>query len=67
MRDTEWNGRWIAERNESRGVNTAKIKADEMHEELKKFDYFSGDGIPIVEVVLERRYMCLFISKFHCE
>ena len=28
-----------------RGVNTAKMKADEMHEELKKSDDFSGDGV----------------------
>ena len=26
-------------------MNTAKIIADGMHEELKKFDDFSGDGV----------------------
>lgn len=80
MRDTEWNGevqKMTLENGaqkgmrtvlEERGVNTAKMKANEMREELKKFDDFSSDGVPIVEeVILERGHMCLFIPRFHCE
>ena len=47
-------------------MNTAKMKADEMHEELKKFDYFSGDGVPMWKLFW-RVGTCLFIPRFHCE
>lgn len=49
-------------------MSTFKMKADEMRAELKKFDDFKCDGIPIVEeMITGRGHMCLFIPRFHCE
>lgn len=52
---------------EEREVNTDRMKADQMREELRKFEDFSG-GVPIVEeMITERGHICLFIPRFHCE
>ena len=80
MRDTTWNGqvqRMVLEDGrqkgmkrvlEERGVNTYKMKADEMRKQLKKYDDFGAEGVPIVEeLVAERGHMCVFIPRFHCE
>ena len=79
MRDTVWDGRvqrmtlddgsqkGMRAVLEERGVDTAKMKADEMREELKKFPDFTSD-VPIVqEMIEERGHMCMFIPKYHCE
>ena len=53
---------------EERGIDTYRMKADDMREELKKFEDFGSDGVPIVEeMVTGRGHMCLFIPRFHCE
>lgn len=80
MRDTEWDGcvqrmtlddgrqKGMRRVLEERGVDTTKMKAVEMREELRKFDDFRCDGVPIVqEVISARGHMCLFIPRFHCE
>ena len=40
---------------EERGVDTHKMKADQMRKELLKFDEFNSDGVPIVEEMLVGR------------
>jgi len=80
MRDTVWNGqiqKMTLEDGtqkgmkcvlEERGIDTHKMKADKMREELRKFEDFNCDGVPLVEeMVTERGHMCVFIPKFHCE
>lgn len=53
---------------EERGVDTVRMKAGQMREELRKFEDFSADGVPIVEeMVTGRGHVCLFIPRFHCE
>lgn len=77
MRDTVWNGRTqkmtlsdgrqkgMRSVLEERDVDTARMKA---RDELRKFEDFNSDGIPIVEeMVTGRGHMCLFIPRFHCE
>ena len=49
-------------------MDTYRMKADQMREELRKFDDFNNDGVPLVEeLIVERGHMCLFLSRFHCE
>ena len=76
MRDTVWNGcvqkmtldDGRQKGMEERGVDTTGMRAAEMREELRDFEDFSCDGVPIVEeMVTERGHMCLFIPRFHCE
>lgn len=80
MRDTMWNSsiqkmtltdgtqkgmRCVLE---ERGVDTYRMKADQMRKELRKFEDFRSDGVPIVEeMVVSKGHMCLFIPRFHCE
>ena len=53
---------------EERSVNTHGMKAKEMRDELRKFEDFQSDGVPLVEeMVTGRGHMCVFIPKFHCE
>jgi hypothetical protein len=40
---------------EERGVDTRKMKANQMREELKKFNDFGSDGVPIVEEMVTGR------------
>ena len=80
MRDTVWDGqvqkmtledgtqKGMKRVLEERGVDTHKMKADQMRKELLKFDDFNSDGVPIVEEMLVGRgHMCLFLPRFHCE
>ena len=79
VRDTMWNGhtqkmthdgvqKGMRRVLEERGVNTHKMKADAMRAELKKFEDFKCDGVPIVEeMITGRGHMCFFIPRFHCE
>ena len=53
---------------EERGVNTYRMKAYEMREELCKFEDFRSDGKTIVkEILAGRGRMCLFLPRLHCE
>jgi hypothetical protein len=80
MRDTEWDGqvqkmtlsdgrqKGMRAVLEERGVDTYRMKADKMREELWKFDDFSCDGVPLVEeMMVGRGHMCQFLPRFHCE
>ena len=63
---------WESEGDESvleeRGVDTHGMKAEQMRQELRKFEDFSCDGVPLVEeMLIGRGHMCVFIPKFHCE
>ena len=79
-RDTVWNGqiqkmttqdgsqKGMRSVLEERGVDTHGMKAEQMRQELRKFEDFSCDGVPLVEeMLIGRGHMCVFIPKFHCE
>ena len=67
MKDTVWDGqvqkmtledgtqKGMKRVLEERGVDTHKMKADQMRKELLKFDEFNSDGVPIVEEMLVGR------------
>ena len=67
LRDTVWDGqvqkmtledgtqKGMKRVLEERGVDTHKMKADQMRKELLKFDDFNSDGVPIVEEMLVGR------------
>ncbi len=74
MRDTEWDGKTqkmtledgtqkvMRRVLDERGVDTRGMKSDQMREELRMFDDFRSDGVPIVQEMLnqwEGTHVCL--------
>lgn len=75
MRDTVWDGKVQKMTTEDgiqkgmkcvleeRGVDTHRMKAADMRKELRKFEDFSCDGVPLVEdMVTERGHVCFHLQ-----
>ena len=50
-----------------RGVNTTKMKADEMRKALQEFSDFKYEKTQMVTLLQGMAFTGYFIPKFHCE
>jgi len=79
MRDTVWAGRvqkMVDDKGvpkgmkkvlEERGINTSRMKADDMRTVLSFHDDFQNEKTLVEHFIIERGHKCLFLPKFHCE
>ena len=79
VRDTEWAGKPQAMVNSDgsakglktilaeRGINTVRMKADDMRTVLSNHDDFKHEKTNVEHYVESRGHIALFLPKFHCE
>ena len=79
VRDTVWAGRAQVMLNSDgsakglktilaeRGINTSRMKADDMRTVLSNHDDFVNEKTTVEHYVESRGHICLFLPKFHCE
>ena len=79
MRDTTWQGRvqqmvYLDGRPkgmkailEERGVNTRKMKADDMRKKLSQYPDFQNKKTLLEEYIESRGHIHMYFPKFHCE
>ena len=79
LRDTIWDGKLqklVTEEGiqkgfksllEERGVNTAKLKKDEMIKIVEEMRDFKFQKTKVEEMILSKGHRVMFIPKFHCE
>ena len=52
---------------EERGVNTRKMKADDMRKKLSQYPDFQNQKTLLEEYIESRGHICMFFPKFHFE
>ena len=79
MRDTVWNGRaqrmvfpdgtpkGLDQVLRERGINTRKMKLDDMREELASHSDFRDEKSQVEHFLNSRGHGCIMLPKFHCE
>ena len=79
MRNTIWSGRVQKMVNdegilkgmkailEERGINTSRMKADDMRTVLSFHDDFVNEKTIVEHFITDKSHTCLFLPKFHCE
>lgn len=79
MRDTVWAGRvqklvrddgvpkGMKAVLEERGVNTERMKANDMRTVLSFHDDFISEKTMVEKIVTEKGHKCVYLPKFHCE
>ena len=79
MRDTVWAGRvqqlvdddgvpkGLKKILEERGINTSRMKGDDMRTVISFHDDFRDEKTLVEHFITEKGHKCLFLPKFHCE
>ena len=52
---------------EERGINTSRMKGDNMWVVLSFHDDFASEKTMVEHFIVEKSHKCLFLPKFHCE
>ena len=52
---------------EERGVNTRKMKVNDMRKKLSQYPDFQNQKTLLEEYIESRGHICIYFPKFHCE